>query len=576
MEDKIVQEALELVRHAMSLVDLKLYDDAIQILRQATRLYEQTNLETETNALRKKIAEIYTLKEVVLNEENLESTIEHTPLEEIPAKINDKVIQSEVNIEKKMEEESQNKDIENISKQLIKDGNILVEQNRFEEALDKYDEAINTLKKNNKISEIDNIYKLIENCYVAKANFIRKSKEEHVGVEVKIDLEKLGQTNKEIKEEKIPKEEEFQIETERIKAIEDKFKREFKDQELQQKVTAMIDEAEKMAREYESKKLKSLKDGQFEEICIYPEVIVKYSEINKLLKDRGWVEQAKNIESTINIYKEKLEQDIKLREIEVMKAKKEEEFEESMKAEKFTRIKESGIERLKSIEEKLKKEHEDEKFQIFITETVDNAEKLVRTYELEIKKGNFDVEPPYQKVIDIYTEIRQSLIEKQWLDQVDIYTNQIRIYELKLEQDQKLRVVEAQKREKEKLFQESLKIQKPKIIDEKKIKEIEEKYKIELEDAKFQNDITSLVEEADKMERDYDSKKKKAIKDKNLLELETPYPKILEIYEKIKDKLLKKGWTDQAKIYTNQIQVYTEKYERDKILRDIEAHKLQK
>ena len=76
MEDKILQEAIELVRHAMSLVDLKLYDEAIRILRQATRLYEQTNLEAETNALRKKIAEIYTLKEKSLSEDKTKLDLE--------------------------------------------------------------------------------------------------------------------------------------------------------------------------------------------------------------------------------------------------------------------------------------------------------------------------------------------------------------------------------------------------------------------------------------------------------------------------------------------------------------------
>jgi len=71
-------------------------------------------------------------------------------------------------------------------------------------------------------------------------------------------------------------------------------------------------------------------------------------------------------------------------------------------------------------------------------------------------------------------------------------------------------------------------------------------------------------------------KKKKAIREKKLLEIEAPYLKIIEIYERLRDMLLQKGWTDQAAIYMSQIQVYTEKFERDKILRDIEAHKLQR
>jgi hypothetical protein len=250
-----------------------------------------------------------------------------------------------------------------------------------------------------------------------------------------------------------------------------------------------------------------------------------------------------------------------------------------MKSDKSTRPMEIGMERLKSAEQKLKKDFEDEKFQNFITESVDSAERMVRDYELEIKKDPDSLsklEPPYEKVIEMYTEIRQNLIDRGWMDQIDIYTNQIRIYTSKLEQDGKLRALEAQKREKDKAYIESLKVQKEEPIDEKKKIAMEEKYKDELQETKFQNLITSLAEEADKIERDYETKKKKAIKEKNLLEVETPYPKILEIYEKIRDMLLQKGWSDQARVYLNQIQVYTEKSERDKILREIEAHKLGK
>jgi hypothetical protein len=40
--------------------------------------------------------------------------------------------------------------------------------------------------------------------------------------------------------------------------------------------------------------------------------------------------------------------------------------------------------------------------------------------------------------------------------------------------------------------------------------------------------------------------------------------------------LLEKGWNKEVEIHQKNISVYREKYERDKILRDIEAHKLHK
>ncbi len=555
MEDIINQEALELVKHAISLLELKLYDDAIEILRKATRLYQQINKEMELNALRKKIAEIYTLKEKAIGEDKTEEPI----------------------IKKEFEQRIPEMVSSTTPEQLIEEGQRLVEVNKFEEALNKFDEAIKILKELNRVSEVENVYKLIEQCYVAKARVLRKPEKEEFEVEVKAKPEEVKQPIDVIEKREIRIEkQEVEIETHRLKAVENKYKKEFADEQLQRKITQLVDEAEKMAGEYNTTKMKALKNGKLEEPCVYPDVIVIYDEARRLLLERGWIDQAKIYAKQVQIYKEKLSNDIKLREIEAMKAQKDMEFQEALKAEKVVRTIETDSERLKSIEDKLKKDIEEEKFQNFISETVGNTEKMVRDYELEIKKGNFDAEPPYQRVIDIYTEIRQKLIDRGWIDQVDIYTNQIRIYNSKLEQDKKLRAVEAQKREKEKVYLDSLKAQKKEAVDAEKIKVVEEKYKGELEEAKFQNYITSLIEQADKMERDYESKKKRAIKEKTLLELESPFSKILEIYEKIQDMLLQKGWRDQATIYMSQLQVYSEKNGRDRILREIEAHKLQR
>jgi len=547
MEEKTNQEALELVQHALSLLDLKLYDDCIEILRKAIRLYEQINNEVEINALRKKIAEIYTEKE------------------------------KETGRKKIMQESSSALKPE----ELIEEAKRLVEMNKFEEALSKYDDIINILNEYNRSSELEDIYQLIEQCYVAKAKFLREPKKEQVEEEMETDLKDLVRPT-DVVEEKIAirDSDALEIETERMRAVEERFKKEFEDKELQKRIIDMVDRADKMAREYESQKIRALKNGRFEELCVYPDVIVMYEEARRLLTEKGWVEQAKIYANQIQIYKEKLEKDIKIRELEALKAEKDREFEDLMRTGKVAReIKEDSQreERFKAIEAKVKKDFEDEKFQNFITETVANTEKMVRNYELEMKKGDFSQTPPYEDVIRIYTEIRQKLITRGWMDQVDIYSNQIRIYQEKLEQDKKLRAFEAQKIEKEKAFLDSLKTQQK---DDEKLKALDEKilskYQSEIEEAKFQNLVTSLVEEADKMERDYESKKKKAIREKKLLELEAPYSKIIEIYERLRDMLLQKGWKDQAAIYISQIQVYTEKYERDKILRDIEAHKLQR
>ncbi|MFX1339229.1 MAG: hypothetical protein ACFFDK_11520 [Promethearchaeota archaeon] len=577
MDEKVNQEALELVQHALSLLDLKLYDDCIEILRKAIRLYQQINNEVEINALRKKIAEIYTTKEHRIGVDTIKDDLEKKLSQNGATTVDTAKGISNTVMEQNIPEKISTLSPEN----LIEEAKTLVKMNKFEEALSKYDEIINILNENNRSSEVENIYKLIEECYVSKTKFLREPKKEHAEVEMEADS-KDSIPSSDVREEKIiiHDADTSEIETERMRAVEERFKKEFEDKELQRKITEMVNRADKMAREYESQKIRALKNGKFEDPCVYPDVIVMYEEVRRLLAERGWIEQAKIYANQVQIYKEKLEKDIKIRELEAMKAEKDKEFEDLMRTGKVAReLKEDSQreERLKAIEAKLKKDFEVEKFQNFITETVANTEKMVRNYELEIKKGNFQETCPYQQVIEIYTEIRQKLIDRGWMDQVDIYTSQIKIYQEKLEQDQKLRAVEAQKKQKEAEYLQTMKLQQK---DDEKLKALDEKilskYQSEIEDAKFQNLVTSLVEEADKMERDYESKKKRAIKEKKLLELEAPYSKIIEIYERLRDMLLEKGWKDQASIYVSQIQVYTEKYERDKILRDIEAHKLQK
>ncbi|MFX1444080.1 MAG: hypothetical protein ACFFHV_11745 [Promethearchaeota archaeon] len=577
MDEKINREALELVQHALSLLDLKLYDDCIEILRKAIRLYQQINNEVEINALRKKIAEIYTTKEHRIGVDTIKDDLEKKLSQNGATTVDTAKGISNTVMEQNIPEKISTLSPEN----LIEEAKTLVKMNKFEEALSKYDEIINILNENNRSSEVENIYKLIEECYVSKTKFLREPKKEHAEVEMEADS-KDSIPSSDVREEKIVihDADTSEIETERMRAVEERFKKEFEDKDLQRKITEMVNRADKMAREYESQKIRALKNGKFEDPCVYPDVIVMYEEVRGLLAERGWIEQAKIYANQVQIYKEKLEKDIKIRELEAMKAEKDKEFEDLMRTGKVAReLKEDSQreERLKAIEAKLKKDFEVEKFQNFITETVANTEKMVRNYELEIKKGNFQETCPYQQVIEIYTEIRQKLIDRGWMDQVDIYTSQIKIYQEKLEQDQKLRAVEAQKKQKEAEYLQTMKLQQK---DDEKLKALDEKilskYQSEIEDAKFQNLVTSLVEEADKMERDYESKKKRAIKEKKLLELEAPYSKIIEIYERLRDMLLEKGWKDQASIYVSQIQVYTEKYERDKILRDIEAHKLQK
>ena len=165
MEDEITTEAIELVEHALSLVDSQYFDDAIEILRQAISLYSDLGRNDEIDTINQKISEIYILKEQVFKEVESKST-------KSPEELEAQYIDQEQIIEKSVEDLSYTPEI------LIEEAHKLVEIDEFDEAIDKYDEAIKLFREYKKDSEIEKVYELIDKCYNAKAEFLKKPKED--------------------------------------------------------------------------------------------------------------------------------------------------------------------------------------------------------------------------------------------------------------------------------------------------------------------------------------------------------------------------------------------------------------
>ncbi|MFW9950651.1 MAG: hypothetical protein ACFFKA_11085, partial [Candidatus Thorarchaeota archaeon] len=172
IEEEIASEAYELVAHALSLVEDKYYDDAIEVLRQAIGLYVQINKDPEVNALYNKISEIYILKEQNFQEiqKEAESEILTLQIETV----------DDVKIE----------DVYKTADKLIIEGVQLVNSAKFDDALKNYREAIILLNKISKTSEIEKVKELLEDCYIRKAEKI-KSEEESKFIEPAISESEL-------------------------------------------------------------------------------------------------------------------------------------------------------------------------------------------------------------------------------------------------------------------------------------------------------------------------------------------------------------------------------------------------
>ena len=158
-----------------------------------------------------------------------------------------------------------------------------------------------------------------------------------------------------------------------------------------------------------------------------------------------------------------------------------------------------------------------------------------------------------------------------------IYNEQIKFYHEKLEKDKKLREIEAQKVQKQKEFEELLKINeidkiKAVILSLNKEEEIlnfEEKKKEKVEEPK---EIFNMISNAERIAKKYEQE----IKRISILHLDCPYEKIIEIYKEVKKRFENIGLKEESSKLIDSIRYYKEKLEKDKKLREIEEKKLTK
>ena len=196
MEEEIASEAYELVEHAINLIQSQYYDDSIEILRQAIGLYTQINRTEEIKAINDKISEVYLLKEEAFRQ------IKTKPEEKVEL-VDDLERTDEVQVTKEpevMEETKIEEDLISKANQLIVEAHELTNNNKFEDALDKYDEAEKFLEDIGNSDEIERLYILIEECYNKKAEFLRviKKEESEESIELKEPPKKIEE-----KEEKL-------------------------------------------------------------------------------------------------------------------------------------------------------------------------------------------------------------------------------------------------------------------------------------------------------------------------------------------------------------------------------------
>ena len=537
MEEEIATEAYELVEHALNLITSHYYDDGIEILRQAIGLYTQINREAEIKAINEKISEVYVLKEKVFREVETEADKEAEEIEEIEETGMAEDLEAEVDLIKKAD-------------QLIVEAHKLTNNNRFEEALDTYDETEKILEELGKTDEVERLYSLIEDCYNKKADFLRSVKKEELEEELVVS-----------EELEAPRSEE-QLKERRLKQFLETKKHE---EEISSRAYEVLDKAVELAKLRE-----------------YDQALSLYEEGANLFKELNWTYEAKKIRDTI----EQLEKE-KFRHFQALEKEKvqiEQKIETELQKEKLIdqQVKEiekkkklAQMERIKGIE--LQK-METEFFKIQIDNMVTEAARMAREYELAmqraIKKGRLVEECIYPKVIEIYKRVKELLIDKGWNNEATIYDDTINVYIQKFEKDQKVRQIEAEKTIKQKEAEELIKFKKEDVeaeFSEEQLRAREKHRQGEIEIQDIRNNIEEMTKRAERVGREYEVALRKG-----KFELKCPYPEIINIYEKAKEMAQERGWDTDVAIFLSQINKFKEKLEKDKRLRQIEAEKAKK
>ncbi len=585
-EEKISNEAYDIIGKASDLAKLHQYDGAINLYNNGASLFDEIGWVNESKKIRDTILFLQNEREKYLQE-----------IERIKAQ------------EKKKEMLKKQKAAKLIDSPRVQEDQIIASQaERIAQIATKKQEEEFFQKK---ISEmIDEAEKLARDYDVSMKKAIKKGEllEEciyprviHIYEEIRDKVNEKGWKNqvaiytdqikkftdllakdlkiRQIEAEKIQKQKEYEeshkikvpelLDTQQVKHTQELRMNEQEDIEYKNQIEFMASRAEKLARDYDSKFKKAIKEGNLTLESKYPDIINIYSRIIEMAKQKGWSEDVAIYNTQIRKYKELYEKENKVRKLELQKLKEKRAFEESYKLQMRKDNEREDIDKLKEIQAKTEQEDLEVVLEQEIDKMVNAAEKMAREYEVAIKRGNFDLECPYSKIVDIYKEIRQKVYARGWQGEAELYANQIRIYQEKNHNDIKLRNLEEEKRNKQLLYKKAMKA--PQTDEPSKYIELKAaEEKVDQTELIF-NQAMDIINKTENEVKSYELSLKKEI-----LNIHSPYDKAIKNYEEAKKLLLQIGWKDEALKLNNTISLYQQKKARDDNLRDMELEKKRK
>lgn len=330
-----------------------------------------------------------------------------------------------------------------------------------------------------------------------------------------------------------------------------------------------IEEIEKKVREYEKDPDRLSLNSP------YPQIIeVLQTSIDKF-KEINWKAQAERLKEGVIRYQEKLAEDTKLRELRKLKDQKSQELareieEKAQQSKKYYENIQQQI--LEQQQHERKKKIEQEKIANEVLDNIDAIEKKVKEYENN--PSRYEIECPYEEIIEIMNKSISRLININWVQQAERLKDGIVRYQEKLVQDNKVRALRIKKR-KEKERQEAElekrleQAQKKKEAEQKRLHELRKKEL--LEEKRKENIAQALFAKIEAIEQ----KVSKYESDPNRLQLPCPYLEAINIYEDSAKEFVKINWVEESNRMNESVEVYKDKLDKDKQIRQLELKKQQ-
>jgi hypothetical protein len=214
-----------------------------------------------------------------------------------------------------------------------------------------------------------------------------------------------------------------------------------------------------MAREYE----RNLKYKDFSKPCVYEDVIKIYKQAKEKLQSVGWNDQAETLAASILHYRNKLEQDTRLRELE--KAKQVEKEKEKLELLQIVKMQKMKKERGRDLKQKELYEEELQEKQIKIL--MDKGFQLMDQAKLKFRNNQFDESIKlYEESKEIFEEINYTRGINLVSDSLISIQNEKKVYEARIKEVQETEEKEREmKREMEEKYKE--------LLEEEKLKQKE-------------------------------------------------------------------------------------------------------